>query len=316
MLRISYETEGFPPGTIPTGRSELSITWDDVLWAAITVGRPNRYYVFRHGASSRYEALFRWSLIRMALEQSNPVGSRLRRTNAAKTLDPTEKGAVNYFLGMTFCKLFAWRLLNTPWLLHLDVFRPQLNPLLIGRSRPDLVGMEFGANRWHSFECKGRISPPGSEVKAKAKTQARRLVSVNATVCTLHVGAITYFQNDVLHFYWCDPAPEKKNTVDISFIGDAWRHYYSPIMEIMKPVELRSFVASTGASLKVEGVDIEVGVHPAITDFLLNKKWENAQRAVAEAKTEIAEAVYQPDGLMVKAGESWHKRFTELDSKD
>lgn len=75
-----------------------------------------------------YEALFRWSLVRMALEQTGLRASRLRRTTAAKTLDPTEKGAVNYFLGMTFCKLFAAKLLHTPWLLHLDVFRPGLNP--------------------------------------------------------------------------------------------------------------------------------------------------------------------------------------------
>lgn len=51
---------------------------------------------------------------------------------------------MNYFLGMTFCKLFAAKLLNTPWLLHLDVFRPTLNPVLSGRSRPDLVGLERG----------------------------------------------------------------------------------------------------------------------------------------------------------------------------
>ena len=169
MLRISYETEAFPPETVPNGTDELSVTWDDILWAAVTVGRPNRHYVFRHGVSSQYEALFRWSLVRMALEQSRPSGYRLRRTNAAKTLDPTEKGAVNYFLGMTFCKLFAEKLLNTPWLLHLDVYRPWLNPLLTGRSRPDLIGMEHCTTRWHAFECKGRISPSDSAAKAKAR---------------------------------------------------------------------------------------------------------------------------------------------------
>ena len=76
------------------------------LWAALTLGRPNLNFVFRHGQASQYEALFRLSLVRMALEQ-RPAGSRLRRTSAFKALDPTEKGAVNYFVGMTFCKLFA-----------------------------------------------------------------------------------------------------------------------------------------------------------------------------------------------------------------
>jgi len=152
MLRIPYVTEAFPPRTVANGQAELAVTWDDILGAAVTVGRPRRHYVFRHGAASMYEALFRWSLVRMALEQSGPYGYRLRRTTAARTLDPTEKGAVNYFLGMTFCKLFAAKLLNTPWLLHLDVFRPMLNPVLTGRSRPDLVGQVQGLAQWHAFE--------------------------------------------------------------------------------------------------------------------------------------------------------------------
>ncbi len=140
-LAIPYESEGFPPaGFIRNGHGLLQTSWDELLWAALTVGRPSRQYVFRHGNASIYEAMFRLSLTRMALEQSGPSARRLRRTDAAKTLDPSEKGAINYFLGVTVCKLFCERLLQTPWLLHLDVFRPQLDPDLRGRSRPDLVG--------------------------------------------------------------------------------------------------------------------------------------------------------------------------------
>ena len=153
-----------------------------------------------------YEALFRWSLVRMALEQSGPTAHRLRRTTAAKTLDPSEKGAVNYFLGLAVCKLFAAKLLRAPWLMHLDVFRPQLNAVLAGRSRPDLVG-EMQTGGWLALECKGRLSEPGNEAKIKAKQQAQRLTSVNGTAPSLHVGGIAYFRSDVLRFYWQDPRP-------------------------------------------------------------------------------------------------------------
>ena len=49
-LRIPYESEDFPPNTFPpntvqNGKAELSLTWDDILWAAMTVGRPNRYQI-------------------------------------------------------------------------------------------------------------------------------------------------------------------------------------------------------------------------------------------------------------------------------
>src|SRR5207247_5226946 len=119
-----------------------------------------------------------------------------RRTEAARTLDPTAKGAVSYFLGMAVCKLFAASLLNTPWLLHLDVFRPQLNPVLSGRSRPDLVG-QSNSGDWHAFECKGRVSIPDPDAKARAKEQALRCASVNGQAIALHIGAITYFAGEI-----------------------------------------------------------------------------------------------------------------------
>jgi hypothetical protein len=138
-LEISYFWQGFPSSvSVVNGAGVLATNWDELLWSDLTVGRPNRQYVFRYGVASMYEAIFRTSLVRMAVEQSGPTGRRLRRTAAAKTLDPSEKGAINYFLGLAVCKLFASKLLATPWLMHLDVFRPQLNAVLSGRSRADV----------------------------------------------------------------------------------------------------------------------------------------------------------------------------------
>ena len=74
------------------------------------------------------EAIFRWSMVRMALQQRGPHGRKLVRTDLFKQMDPTEKGAVSYFLGLLTCKMFASKLLDAPWALHLDVFRPMLSP--------------------------------------------------------------------------------------------------------------------------------------------------------------------------------------------
>ena len=42
-LKIRYESESFPANApIVNGVETLTTTWDDILWAAITVGRPNR----------------------------------------------------------------------------------------------------------------------------------------------------------------------------------------------------------------------------------------------------------------------------------
>lgn len=311
MLRISCKSEDFPTGTVANGTRSLPVTWDDILWAAITVGRPNRYYVLPHGFSSVYEALFRWSLVRMTLEQNGPRGCRLRRTSAAKTLDPTEKGAVNYFLGMTFCKLFASKLLNTPWLLHLDVFRPALNPVLTGRSRPDLVGFEHSTNCWHAFECKGRSNPPDLTTKFNAKTQAQRLISVKGMACALHIGAITYFRDDVLNFYWRDPPPEYDRGIEVPFGTDAWQYYYSPFLEAIRSAGYEALSRDTDALVTVEGSDIKIGVHPTVAKYLVDEQWERAMKTASEAAEEMVSDGYQQDGLIVRAGQSWTERFKE-----
>lgn len=311
MIRIPYEAENFPTGTVRNGSHDLRVSWDDILWAAVTVGRPNRSYVFRHGAASVFEAVFRWSLVRSALEQASPHGYRVRRTAAAKTLDPTEKGAVNYFLGMTFCKLFAAKLLDTPWLLHLDVFRPHLDPVLSGRSRPDLIGQQCGVSRWHAFECKGRVSSPDRTTKGKAKSQAQRLVSVKGTACSLHIGAVTYFRGDRLSFYWCDPPPEGGRPIKVPLNNRHWRYYYGPVLELIKATEPSVLRRDSDALVVIEGADIEVGIHPAVAKHLVNGNWESARNAASQALDKIVDGGYQPDGLIVRAGPSWAKSFDE-----
>ena len=107
-ISIPYESEGFPAGTIPDGRNTLDTTWGEILLAAITVGRPDPYHVFRANAPvvfvvedrvtglqllyGDYEALFRWSLVRMALEQRGTRSPFLHQTESMKSLDRTEKG--------------------------------------------------------------------------------------------------------------------------------------------------------------------------------------------------------------------------------
>lgn len=319
MPDIPYESAGFPAGTVAPGHATLQTTWNDILWAAVTVGRPNRQFVFQHGTASFYEALFRWSLVRMSLEQYGPNSFRLRRTTAAKTLDPTEKGAINYFLGMTFCKLFASQTLNTPWLLHLDVFRPQLNPILAGRSRPDLVGQETGTGRWHAFECKGLGGPPDTAAKLNAKAQAQRLINVAGTPCSLHIGAITFFQNDVVKFYWADPEPDPANSIDVTLGEDPWREYYLPTADLISAVNgWEALISGSSVSFSNIGdqnitgdLDLRIEVFPPIAKALMLRDWNGAHRIATDMASELSSRNYKPDGLRVVAGGSWSERYRE-----
>ncbi|QJS40966.1 hypothetical protein [Bradyrhizobium diazoefficiens] len=227
-LLIEFSSHFFP-AAYALRSGTLSTTWDELLWAAVTIGRPSTYHVFRHGEASFHEAIFRLALIRMAVEQD--PGGYLRRTDAFAALDPTEKGMVSYFLGMTVCKLFASRLLTAPWLLHLDVFRNALGATVLGRSRPDLVGEDLNG-QWHAFESKGRSSVPSAADRAKAKGQAQRLVSVNGQGCSLHIGSFAFFRSDVLEFYWRDPEPDDVEAIRVPSPDEEWRYYYEPALSL------------------------------------------------------------------------------------
>jgi hypothetical protein len=236
----------------------------------------------------------------MAVEED--WNGNLHRTDAYAALDPTEKGMVSYFLGMVLCKLFATRLLQTPWLLHLDVFRAQLNPAILGRSRPDLVGEDF-SGRWHAFESKGRSSAPSFADKTKAKTQAQRLVAVGGTNCSLHVGSFAFFHNDILEFYWSDPEPDSKKSVAIPEPREEWRYYFEPALKLASEFEVASFVAER------EMANVEVKIHRKIDVLLQSGNWLRARKAANDLRGVFETEGYQPDGIKVLAGDSWAKRF-------
>ena len=316
-LEIDYRSEGFPASSpVNNGGGVLQTTWDELLWAALTVGRPNRHYVFRHGTSSSYEALFRCSLVRMALEQRRPSAHRLRRTSAAKTLDPSEKGAVNYFLGMTMCRLFSAKLLSVPWLLHLDVFRPMLNPVLAGRSRPDLVGQTL-SNEWVSIESKGRVGSPGAEAKHKAKEQAQRLIGIDGQKPRFHVGCITYFRSEVLQFFWRDPEPDRnrpRNPIELSFEEGILRHCYKPILNLIasQSQHLDNELYARGL-IPIEDLDIKVSVHPGVFELLAKEKWGELKGFCIREGKSLHEEGYQLDGIRIAAGPTWALPFKEFD---
>ena len=330
-LLIPCQSDDFPPSLIQHSRPELKVDWSDLLWAALTVGRASWADVWRHGYSSGWEAIFRWSLVKMALEE-RPWFPYLHATDAFKNMDPSERGAINYFLGMIVCKLFAAKLLDTPWLLHLDVYHSHLRPELRNGSRPDLVGPRQGPlGSWRAFECKGRQRLVQA-TKDKAKAQAHGLVSVtsgaNRVACDLHVGAVTHFRRGELHFYWRDPEPESRrdsSDIDLTLPPGAWRYYYAPAVDLIQraaigdvreePVDRRTHAARLEILLSsgehpvlVNEFDIQIGVHHAIAEYLANSDWDGAQRRAAELTDKLAGIPnVRPDGLIVRAGPSWSR---------
>ena len=296
---IEYESENFPNRYRILRNGQLDVSWDEILKAALTVGRPSIFHVFSHGKTSLYEALFRLSLIRMAVEES---GNQLVRTEAFKALDPTEKGMVSYFLGMTFCKLFAEKYLELPWLLHLDIFKDQIDSkLLSGRSRPDLVGRS-DSGKEHIFECKGRSQRPSKTDIEKALKQARRIRTKEG----LNVGAFTYFNSNVLKFFWKNTTSQlNSKTTKFDFQSKYLEYHYEPLFTLSKAI------GNNGSKPRKELADVIIEIHPEIKDMLLTLKrdWNEIRQTVQKLRPSFSDSGYSSDGVRVVAGESWRHPF-------
>lgn len=303
MPKIDVQTSSFPKRLKLGSSVVLNPTWDDILWAALTIGRPNIHYVFQYGEPSLYEALFRISMVRMAIEQALPsISHTLRRTDAFNAMDPTEKGAVNYFLGMVFCKVFSSKKLDTPWLLHLDAFASQLSvKFRRGRSRPDLVGVDATGARWSVFECKGRASAPLPVDRTSAKNQARRVRSVDGKRCSLRVAAFTYYSGNTLRMV-CDDPDEGEHGEDLRTGDEQWKAYFAPALGFF---EGQSLLASAAR----RGVDVEIAIHPSILAVLREGHWLTAHRLCLKMRAELVETGYRADGLRLKAGRSWTEKL-------
>jgi len=311
MPRIEIQCNNFWGVSGVHSRTE-DFSWDDILWAAITVGRANWLHVFQHGNSSLWEIVCRVAMVRMTL-RTDWNEQHYYCSSAFRALDPSEKGAVSFFVGMIMCKLFAARFLQVPWLMHLDVYRSQINPsLLSGRSRPDLVGQSLSGD-WVAFESKGRSSKPYREDIDKAKIQARRIFAINGQPVRRNVALFSYYSKDRLQIYCEDPFPyDEGRGIQLKISSEnLMTDYYSPLIQLISPSGLkRQF--DTGEFIHIEQDDFSIGIERGLSEYLLREDYKAAYEYLVRKKETISEngkGIYKPDGVCVKAGENWHKLF-------
>ena len=85
-------------------------------------------------------------------------------------------------------KLFAWRRLQVPWLLHLDVYRDRLDVSTEpGKSKPDLVGLDSSGS-WVVVESKGRTNDFDQRALDKAKSQSKTVRAISGATPKYRVG--------------------------------------------------------------------------------------------------------------------------------
>jgi hypothetical protein len=307
MPTLTYTATGFrgTAGSALSGRHSLDVTWSELVWAAISVGRAGMRQILQFGVYSVFEIVYRTALMYANLQET--ASGYLTRSDAYNALDPSEKGAVSYFLGLTVSKLFAERCLQVPWLLHLDVYRAQIGAVLRpGRSKPDLVGQDCNGN-WVIVESKGRTNGFDEDALAKAKAQSRRVRTISGSSPTLRLGVQTYFESSQLRLAIDDPEREEDGPLlDLPITAEMIRHeYYQPFRAWLDRGDHVERVAVGNRIYVVRSepvLDLAVG--------LAEERYQGASTAVgADAKKPIQRAAPDQfvgkDGILVRLGSGW-----------
>ncbi len=229
MPCIPYHAFKFPPryGAALSGSHGLTVTWSELVWAAITVGKPGLAHLFTHGMHSISDIIVRSHTVYANLRQAS---SYFEKSVLYDDLDPTEKGATSYFLGMMATKIVCSRLLDTSFVFHLSRLKDLGGTTMLHtKSQPDLIGLNRTGN-WIVAEAKGRTNGYSPAAMTKAKLQTRRLRRINGTYPSLRVGIQAYFSPE-LNFVVSDPDEYDEDAKDIEFDpAAAIRDYYSFVL--------------------------------------------------------------------------------------
>jgi len=251
---------------------------------------------------SAFEITYRAALVYANLRES-PKGI-LTRSSAYDGLDPSEKGAVSYFLGITLAKLFANRLLSVPWLLHLDVYRQQLQPILAGKTKPDFVGLN-AAFDWVVLEAKGRTNEYEDSVLQRAKLQTQQLTTIQGSQPVLRAGCLAYFSAGNLQFAIQDPKGEhrRRKIPDLPLTKDAlikayYRLFQAWLQEVTS-VQTEEIDGRRYRLLALPDFELSIGLPLDLDERLIAR--EPAKDQHLRKDNEFIGA----DGLFVRVGTVW-----------
>lgn len=243
-------------------------------------------------------------------------GLYVDRSSLYESLDPTEKGATSYFLGMAMAKLFAAELFATPWLFHVSQASADGTMISFKRgtkSQPDLIGQRTTGD-WIVVEAKGRTNGLDASALAKAKLQTAMIRTINGAQPSLRVALQVYFGGRMT-VRIDDPSDAKPEALEVKLdVNSALARYYSLAQAITARTSKTEFVHDQEFVTCIdEDSGVTIGLQSEILEIVSAGKLEQvrANRSrLSERVTKIDEnsAIY-PDGLFVRLDARWSPQF-------
>lgn len=333
-LKINYNAKSFTTSPYDKaflkGSQTLQFDLAELIHAAITVGRRNWSDVLQFGTLSHFEMIYRAGLVCANLTSESGY---IIKSDAYNHLDPSEKGAVSYFLGLTFTKLMAHKLLDVDWLLHVDVYSKYFNiegkpTRLKSKERPDLIGQNRSGD-WVVFEAKGRTGKKPSYLMKKAKRQAEAIATIDKTVPKLGVGSILHFKEKDLRMDWEDPSDfGDEREINLAITREQfYKDYYLQFFKLVEESDSMSYEDRAYQFYRLVNLDITIGILKEIifqNEGFQNKNFtKNLFKIVGryEVESSLSELASEQvdrnmrfngrDGITVILGESWSRLFKD-----
>jgi hypothetical protein len=303
MPQLLYKSTAVP-GVPPTGI--LDVEFSELIWAAFTVGRW-RDDLYLGPAYWPYELISRFGLIRAYLGLDGH--DNFVRTAAYDRLDPTEKSGVSYHLGMAVAKILSERLLNTPWLMHIDRYRQIYGVTLKqGLGRPDLFGPRDVQTMtdWVVIEAKGRTNAARQADVQKMIDQKALVVTIGGAVPWVRGGVAAHFPRGQLEAEFVDPSarPEDERVEAFEdYVPEPStfaRAYYEPVLDVLGAGSQDAPEGVQPPSVRrLPEVDVAVGlIQPP--SIIARPSEPLAVEPVREPLVHVGS-----DGVIVRLGSSW-----------
>lgn len=307
MPLISYTARNFPKhwGAALAGQYYLSVSWHEIVWAAMTMGKPGVAFLLAHGWHSVSDLVVRSHTVYANLRESALF---IERTSLYKGLDPTEKSGVSYFMGMLAAKVLGARLLDTPWLFHLSMAKALGGTVAVkGASQPDLIGLRRN-REWVVAEAKGRTWGYSAPAMAAAKLQTRQLRTINGKFPSLRVAVQASFNP---HMEWAieDPEEFEENAPDLKFdVEGAMELYYSAPSAVSAGAPTRRIRERDFFVRELPEIGVTLGIAREVRDRVQNRAMSAAEAFVQDQSPEPqrdGDFVVFADGLAISLDERW-----------
>jgi hypothetical protein len=305
MPIIPYTASKFsaPFQAVNNGGS-LTVTWSQLVWAAITVGKAAGDE-YAYGIYSTAERIHRASMLWAYLRES--TSCRLFQTMPYEMSDPSEKTSISFYLGMTLSKLFAGELFDVPRMLHYAVYKDDYTIVAKqGKSRPDLIGEALNGD-WFVFEAKGRSNGIDQNALKTAKLQAKQIVSISSNAPSCRIAGQAFF-DPYLSFGMEDPPHEDSDySRRLNITHEKFRRDYDD--------PLHRIVDARGSDVRLRVGDRQyIGAWIEELDILIALPAESdGSENNSQPDRRHSEEYLGKDGTLIRLGQSWREENMKLE---